>query len=113
VGTKTINLNKASYNAEVGDKTYALVLDFSNGTITAPDGAAYTVTDGECEYKDLSEKKAWGNKDRDGMELNYSLDFGKDELGNERKFATHEKMVWWRSGVKFEEFTPTYGKIED
>ncbi len=68
---------------------------------------------GSGAWGDNSEKNAWGNKDRDGMELNYSLDFGKDELGNERKFATHEKMVWWRSGVKFEEFTPTYGKIED
>lgn len=89
VGTKTINLNKASYNAEVGDKTYALVLDFSNGTITAPDGAAYTVTDGKCEYKDLSEKKAWGNKDRDGMYLEYTVD----------GISVKETLVLQRRGV--------------
>ena len=27
-----------------------------------------------------------------------------------KKFSTHEKMVWERSGVKIEEFTPVYIK---
>jgi len=74
VYTKTINLNKVSYNAEVGGNNYELVLDFSNGSVSAPAGAAYTVTGGKCEYKDLSEKKAWGNKDRDGMYIEYTVD---------------------------------------
>ena len=49
--------------------------------------------------------KAWGNKDRDGMELNYNVDFGDGH-----KLAVHENMVWERSGVTIEEFAPVYVK---
>lgn len=89
VSTKTINLDKASYDAEVNGTNYSLVLDFSNGTISAPAGAAYTVTGGKCEYKDLSEKNAWGNKDRDGMYLEYTVD----------GIAVKETLVLQRRGV--------------
>ena len=60
---------------------------------------------GNGSWGDNTEKKAWGNKDRDGMELNYSVDFG-----NGHKWSTHEKMVWQRSGVTIEEFEPVYIK---
>ena len=64
---------------------------------------------GTGSWGDNTEKKAWGNKDRDGMELNYSIDFGVDDAGNAiQKDATHEKMVWQRSGVVIEEFVPVY-----
>ncbi|MBO4826665.1 MAG: DUF1735 domain-containing protein [Prevotella sp.] len=66
---------------------------------------------GSGSWGDNSEKKAWGNKDRDGMELNYTIDFGQtDDYGNAMKAATHEKMVYQRSGVKSETFTPIYTK---
>lgn len=66
-----------------------------------------TVT-GSGSWTDNGEKKSWGNKDRDLMSLNYSLDFGKDELGNDIKFAKNEKLVWFRSGVTLKEFAPIY-----
>ena len=65
---------------------------------------------GTGSWGDDSEKNAWGNKDRDGLELNYTVDFNAvDDYGNAiEKGITHEKMVWQRSGVKFEEFSPIY-----
>ena len=43
------------------------------------------------------------------MELNYTVDFGVDDLGNAiEKGVTHEKLVWQRSGVTVEEFEPVY-----
>ena len=66
---------------------------------------------GTGSWGDNTEKKAWGNKDRDGMELNYTVDFGTDDYGNAiEKGTTHEKMVWQRSGVTIEEFVPVYTK---
>lgn len=68
----------------------------------------YTAT-GSGSWADNGEKKAWGNKDRDGMELDYTVDFGVDDLGNAiEKGVTHEKLVWQRSGVSLEEFAPVY-----
>ncbi len=91
--------------------TVDMLLTFDAGekcTITSlTDGATVT---GSGSWGDNSEKKAWGDKDRDGMELNYTVSFGKDELGNDLQWTTHEKLVWLRSGVKFEEFTPVYVK---
>ncbi len=66
---------------------------------------------GNGSWGDDSAKNAWGSKDRDGMELNYTVDFGVDDYGNAiEKGSTHEKLVWWRSGVSIEEFTPIYTK---
>jgi len=65
---------------------------------------------GTGSWGDNTELKAWGDKDRDGMELNYTIDFGTDVKGQAHKFSKHEKMVWWRSGVKYEEFAPVYNK---
>jgi hypothetical protein len=70
----------------------------------------YTVT-GNGSWVDDGEKKSWNNKDRDAMELQYTVDFGVDDYNNAiEKGTTHEKMVWMRSGVKFEEFSPIYTK---
>lgn len=66
---------------------------------------------GSGVWGDNTEKKAWGDKDRDGLELNYTVDFGVDDYGNAiEKGSTHEKMIWQRSGVTIEEFAPVYKK---
>ena len=65
---------------------------------------------GSGSWGDNTEIKAWANKDRDGMELDYALDFGEDIKGLPHKFSTHEKMIWERSGVVLEEFSPVYVK---
>lgn len=91
--------------------TADLLLTFDgneNCTITSlTDGVAVS---GTGKWGDNTEIKAWGNKDRDGLELNYSIDFGTDEYGNPITDATHEKMIWQRSGVTIEEFSPVYVK---
>ena len=64
---------------------------------------------GTGKWEDDGAKKSWNNKDRDLMELNYTIDFGVDDYGNAiEKGVTHEKMVWQRSGVKTEEFAVKY-----
>lgn len=64
---------------------------------------------GSGSWTDDGAKKSWGNKDRDLMELSYKVDFNTtDDKGNAIKADVSEKLVWQRSGVKFEEFTPTY-----
>lgn len=57
---------------------------------------------GTGKYLKKSEKKAWGNKDRDGLYLDYQVDFGV------RKIQTKDTLVWQRNGVVPEEFSPQY-----
>lgn len=66
---------------------------------------------GSGSFTDNGATKSWGNKDRDLIELNYTIDFGLDDFGNHIEgAAAHEKLVWQRSGVTTEEFTPIYQK---
>ena len=89
-----------------GDKIYTanLKLSFAGGSISSlTDGVTAT---GTCSWGDDTEKKAWGNRDRDGMELNYTITFADG-----KSFSKQEKLVWQRSGVKpVDEFTPVYKK---
>ena len=115
VEIKTRSLNQSVYTVSmVGkgddgkDKTFTadmlLTFDGSDKCTISSLTDGVTVT-GNGSWGDDSEKKSWGDKDRDGMELSYSVDFGG---GN--KLTKHEKLVWQRSGVKFEEFSATYVK---
>ena len=70
----------------------------------------YTAT-GAGTWTDNGAKNSWNDKDRDLLELNYTIDFGVDDYGNHIEgAAVHEKLVWQRSGVKVEEFSPIYNK---
>ena len=69
-------------------------------TITS-DTEGVTAT-GTGKYLKKSEIKAWGNKDRDGLYMDYRVDFGVKQL------QTKDTLVWQRRGVKPEEFTPKY-----
>jgi len=110
VEVKTLSLSDCSYSVSYqdGDQIYQADLKLSfdgsnNCTISSlTDGVTAS---GTGSWGDNTEIKAWGNKDRDGMELNYTVDFGGG-----KKFSTHEKMVWQRSGVTIEEFVPVYKK---
>ncbi|MBQ3656196.1 MAG: DUF1735 domain-containing protein [Bacteroidales bacterium] len=108
VYTKTVGLNKVIYGVEketgtaleAGGKKYQLVLTFDdsqNCTVSAPEGVDYTAT-GSGNYGDHSEKLAWGNKDRDGLHLNYTVTID----GNNYSFE--ETLVLQRRGVKKEDF---------
>ena len=110
VEIKTLSLNTCSYSVSYqdGDKIYdadlLLTFDGSNKCTISSLTEGVTAT-GDGAWGDNTEKKAWGNKDRDGLELNYSVDFGDGH-----KWSVNEKMVWERSGVTVEEFSPVYIK---
>ena len=97
--------------------TATLLLTFNDNnqcTITSlTDGITAT---GSGTWTDDGAKKSWNNKDRELLELNYSIpDFGVDDYGNTVEGAnTHEMMVWLRSGVSLtgasKEFSPVYTK---
>ena len=111
VEIKTLSLNSCAYavSYQDGDKIYnaELQLTFDGSekcTVTAlTDGVTAT---GSGSWGDDSEKKAWGDKDRDGMTLDYTVTFADG-----KSFSTSEKMVWQRSGViPANEFSPVYQK---
>jgi hypothetical protein len=102
VNTQTINLNEVSYVAELNNEKYSLVLNFATGKISAPEDAKYTV-DGTCAYKDHSEIKAWGNKDRDGMYLDYTVT-SADGIS----IPVKETLVLQRRGVTVKDFNIVY-----
>lgn len=110
VEVRSLSLSDCSYTVSYqdGDQIYQadlrLSFDGSNNCqiSSLTDGATAS---GTGSWGDNTEKKAWGDKDRDGLELNYTVDFG-----NGKTFSTHEKMVWQRSGVTIEEFAPVYKK---
>lgn len=105
VNTKTVNLNKVTYEAGIDGTNYTLVLDFTAGTVSAPEGATYTVS-GKCAYKEHSEKKAWGDKDRDGLYIDYSVTDGTET------YDLKEILVLQRRGVALSTFETEYKEEE-
>ena len=109
VEIKSVGMNTCSYKVSYqdGDQLYNadLLLTFSGDNCTISSRTDGVKATGSGTWGDNSEKKAWGDKDRDGMELNYTVDFG-----NGHTWSTHEKMVYQRSGVTIQEFTPVYIK---
>jgi hypothetical protein len=90
--------------------TATMLLTFDGSEHCTITSSAVTVS-GSGTWTDDGAKKSWGNKDRDLMELNYQLPaIDTDELGNVINANVQEKLVWQRSGVKLEEFSPIYTK---
>ncbi len=106
VEIETVSLNDCLYKVsfQKGEKIYTadLLLSFSGDNCTISSATEGVTATGSGSWGDNTEKKAWGNKDRDGMELKYTVNFG------DKEFSTHEKLVWERSGVKTTEFAPVY-----
>jgi hypothetical protein len=94
----TIDLNtKSKGNINL---PYILVLGFdenNNCTISNPDTASYTLT-GSGKY--IKDGDMWGDKKRDVLYLNYTIDFGT---------TTHtmtDTLVMRSRGIEFETFAP-------
>ena len=101
VQIETKSLTQSVYHATVNSKDVALLLTFDGSdNCTISSLTAGVTASGSGSWTDNGAKKSWGNKDRDLMELNYTVD----------GTAVSEKLVWQRSGVKLEEFAPTYNK---
>ena len=101
VQIETKSLTQSVYHAHVNSKDVDLLLTFDGSdNCTISSLTAGVTASGSGSWTDNGAKKSWGNKDRDLMELNYTVD----------GTTVSEKLVWQRSGVKLEEFTPTYNK---
>lgn len=101
VQIETKSLSQSVYHASVDGKNVDLLLTFDGSdNCTISSLTAGVTVSGTGKWTDDGAKKAWGNKDRDLMELNYTVD----------GTAVNEKLVWQRSGVTLEEFAPTYNK---
>ena len=107
VQIKTYSLNGAIYTVELQDGgtlyTADMLLNFSGDNCTISSLTPGVTVSGSGSFSDNGAKKAWGNKDRDLMELNYNVDFGGGKT-----ISRNEKLVWQRSGVTIEEFAPVY-----
>ncbi len=110
VQLKTVALNKSSYAVTFSDgngsynANLLLTFDGSDQCQISSLTDGVTVT-GTGKFTDQGAKKSWGNKDRDLIELNYSVTFAGGQ-----KFSKNESLVWQRSGVKMEELSPVYVK---
>ncbi|MBO5080961.1 MAG: DUF1735 domain-containing protein [Bacteroidaceae bacterium] len=106
--TKSLTESVLTVSYPFASKTMTadLLLTFDqsgNCTVSSlTDGVTAT---GSGKWEDDGAKKAWNQKDRDMIDLSYTVDFGD---GNVAK--TTDNLIWQRSGVKVEEFTPVYNK---
>lgn len=104
----TINLHSILYpvtiNVDGQTLTCNLRLTFDdNDNCTISSATDGVVASGSGSYQEKSEKKAWNNKDRDGLYLDYQIDFGNDV-----KCSTRDTLVWQSRGVVTEEFSFEY-----
>lgn len=98
---------KYIYDATVGAVAFPVVLTFNGDgnsadcTVSAPEGAAYTVT-GTGSFQKGGAGKYWGDRDRDMITLNYTITSG------ENTFKTTDKLVSQRRGITFNAFSANY-----
>ena len=78
-----------------------MLLNFSgdNCTITAPAGSAYTIT-GTGQFK--TKEYNWGNKDRDGIVLNYTVTNGANT------YEASDVLVSRDRAIVMETYSPVY-----
>lgn len=110
VQVKCRSLRESVYTVshQEGDHIYTadLLLSFdASDQCTITSLTSGVTASGNGSWTDDGEKKSWNNKDRDLMELTYSIDFGSGVT-----YSNQEKLVWYRSGVTAQEFSPIYVK---
>ncbi len=81
-----------------------LVLTFNGDNITVSSGTEGITASGSGKYVKDGEKLAWGNKDRDGIYLEYNVDFGT------KQYAIKDTLVSRSREVVMETFAPTFMK---
>ena len=101
VQIKSKSLNQSVYSVEVAGTKADMLLTFdANDKCVITSLTNGVSVSGTGSFTDDGAKKSWGNKDRDLMELNYTVN----------GTTVNERLVWFRSGVKVEEFAPVYTK---
>ena len=82
-----------------------LVITFAeDGSCTVSSGTEGITAKGTGKFVQDGEKKAWGNKDRDGIYLDYEVDFGA------KVYAIKDTLVSRSREVTMETYSPTYKK---
>lgn len=82
-----------------------LVLTFAeDGTCTVSSATEGVTASGTGKYVKDGEKMAWGNKDRDGIYLEYNVDFGP------KQYAIRDTLVSRSREMIIETFSPTFKK---
>lgn len=82
-----------------------LNLAFNDGNVTVTTATPGMTASGTGKYVKLGEKNSWDGKDRDGLYLNYTVDFGG------RKIATEDTLVLRaREVAPIFDFKPVYNK---
>lgn len=88
---------------EVVSKTCDVKLTFdASGNCTVSSATEGITASGSGKYVKDGEKLAWGNKDRDGIYLDYTIDFG------EKQYAVKDTLVSRSREIKLETYVPTY-----
>ncbi len=93
------------YDPTLAPEEFEIVLTFDNDnsanancTVSAPEGAAYTVS-GTGKYVEHGAGKYWGNKDRDLITLEYTIKSGSNE------YKTSDQLVMQRRCLVYNTFS--------
>lgn len=90
---------------EVIGKTCDLLLTFDgSGNATVSSATEGVTASGSGKFVKDGEKKAWGNKDRDAIYLEYDVDFGT------KQYHTRDTLVSRSREIVLETYSPTYKK---
>jgi hypothetical protein len=83
--------------------TCDLTLTFNGDDVTVTTSTPGMTASGTGKYVTLGEKKSWDNQDRDGLYLNYKIDFGA------KQYSTQDTLVMrLREVAPIFDFNPTY-----
>jgi hypothetical protein len=107
ITSRTLNTSVYTVSFEGERETYTadLLLTFdSNDQCTITSLTQGVTASGNGAWTDNGEKNSWNSKDRDAIDLNYTVQFGG------KTFSTQERLVWQRSGVTVEELSLTYNE---
>lgn len=88
-----------------------LLLTFDeNGNCTVKSNTPGVKAEGTGKYLENSEKLAWGNKDRDGLYIDYTVDLYDAENDFTVHYATSDTLVWRDRGTAaaIQTFSPKY-----
>ena len=81
-----------------------LILTFNGDDITVSSGTEGITASGTGKFVKDGEKLAWGNKDRDGIYLDYNVDFGA------KQYAIRDTLVSRSREVVMETYSPVFKK---
>ena len=108
IKTKSLTESVLTVSYAFASKTMTadLLLSFNeSGNCTVSSLTEGVTATGTGKWEDDGAKKAWNQKDRDMIDLSYTVNFGDGNVAE-----TTDNLIWQRSGIQLEEFAPIYNK---